>query len=116
MKNFIFFAIITILLSIELASSEFTYMERTYPDTEIVITSPVFHEVYHVGDRIPIEYISLLLNRTDLWWSTYVSGPDGIQISKTWIPKVPGSYWIHVYAKVFGNETSFGTSEEIIVE
>ena len=74
--------------------------------TRIVITNPVYNQVYHVGDEIPIEFTSPLNDREGVTFTAFMKEPGTTKkVELTdfiWTPTKVGQYGIMVQAQVDG--------------
>ena len=80
--------------------------------TRIVITNPVYNQVYNIGDEIPVEFTSPLTDREGFSFKAYVKEPGTttkVELTDwTWVPTKVGNYGISVEAK--GNGFTFVAS------
>lgn len=72
-------------------------------ETRIIITNPVYNQVYGVGDEIPVEFTSPLTDREGFTFRAYVKEPGATKKAEltdwTWTPTKVGNYGISVEAK-----------------
>lgn len=80
--------------------------------TRIVIVNPVYNQIYHVGDEIPVEFTSPLTDRDGFTFTAYMKEPGTntkVEITDwVWTPTKVGNYEISVQAK--GNGFTFVAS------
>lgn len=71
--------------------------------TRIVITNPVYNQIYNVGDEIPIEFTSPLTDRDGFTFTAYMKEPGTnkkVELTDwVWTPTKVGNYGISVQAK-----------------